>query len=307
MGRFTIVSDCVKVNGKTSFYDYLEMKEGVCILTLHKQDIVVLKEYRYPIRTWQKEFPGGLIDPGETPEKAAERELQEETGYHAEKLINLGAFYVRRDMEKLEKINRYRELNKKVEYGKIVCAGSSLMENFPIEKLARDAGCEKIIYNRGVSGFVSEELLENIEVCILDLKPGRLFINIGTNDLSDPTKTIDDLMENYEKIITLIETALPGTEIYLMAYYPINYEAATEEMKACLRIRTNDKINEANYRVKQLAQKHGERYIDVNRKLKDEENRLKGEFTIEGLHINGQGYKAMLPDFLAYVCEPGWK
>lgn len=100
---------------------------------------------------------------------------------------------------------------------------------------------------------------------------------------------------------------MPETEIYLMAYYPVNYEAATEEMKECLKIRNNSRLNEANQRVRQLAQKHGERYINVNRMLTDEAGRLKAEFTIEGLHINEQGYRAMFPDFLKYVYEPGWK
>lgn len=40
------------------------------------ENIITLKEYRYPIRLWQTELPGGLIDPGETAEQVAVRELQ---------------------------------------------------------------------------------------------------------------------------------------------------------------------------------------------------------------------------------------
>ncbi len=93
LGRFTVVSDRVKVNGKICPYDYLEIKEGVCVLPIHENHIVTLRQYRYPVRSWQREFPGGFIDPGETPEGAAKRELFEETGYLVKKLIPLGAFY----------------------------------------------------------------------------------------------------------------------------------------------------------------------------------------------------------------------
>ncbi|MBS6196684.1 MAG: lysophospholipase [Clostridiales bacterium] len=209
-------------------------------------------------------------------------------------------------MEKWEKIEMYKQMNQKAEPGKIVCAGSSLMEMFPIEKLLKETGCGEIIYNRGISGFVTEELLDAIDVCILDLKPSRLFLNIGTNDLNDPQMTPEKLMKNYEKILNIVEHALPRTEIYLMAYYPVNYEAATEEMKQCLRVRTNEKINQANEKVKKLAEKHGGRYIDINQNLKDEEGRLRAEFTTEGMHINEEGYRAVFPEFLRYVKEEVW-
>ena len=64
------------------------MKEGVCILPFHGDKVITLKEYRYPIRSWQRELLGGLIDLGETPEESAKRELLEETGYEAE-VLNL--------------------------------------------------------------------------------------------------------------------------------------------------------------------------------------------------------------------------
>lgn len=82
-------------------------------------------------------------------------------------------------MTKEEKIKRFERLNKEVVPGQIVCAGSSLMEMFPVEELVREKQIHMTIYNRGVGGFITDELLENIDTCILDLKPSKLFINIG--------------------------------------------------------------------------------------------------------------------------------
>lgn len=205
--------------------------------------------------------------------------------------------------DKEMKVERYREQNKSVQHGQTVFTGSSLMEMFPINKLLEEHGEETIIYNRGIGGFLTYELFDVIDVCVLDLKPSRVFINIGTNDLSWSNIPISDVIANYDKIITAIEQALPDVEIYLMAYYPVNYEAATEKMKECLKIRTNDKINTANIEVEKLAQRHGQKYIDINAKLKDNLGRLRAEFTIEGMHINEDGYRAIYEDIMAYVRE----
>lgn len=205
--------------------------------------------------------------------------------------------------DKERKLENYREKNKEAVYGQVVFAGSSLMEMFPINKLLEEHGDDTIIYNRGIGGYVTNELLQVTDVCITDLKPKKVFLNIGTNDLSNPQIPISQMIENYDTILCKIEEALPQTVIYLMAYYPVNYEAAAEEMKECLKIRTNEKIERANEEVKKLAQKHGQHYIDVNKNLKDEQGRLKAEYTIEGMHIKEEGYAAIYDDVMRYVKE----
>lgn len=205
--------------------------------------------------------------------------------------------------DKEKKIMRYREENKTVRYGQTVFTGSSLMEMFPINKLLKEHGDNSIIYNRGIGGFVSRELLEAIDVCATDLRPSKIFINIGTNDLSDSSIPVSELMENYDRIISEIEARLSDTTVYLMAYYPVNPEAADDSMKECLKIRNNEKIRLASAEVKELALKHGQRFIDINKNLMDGQGRLKKEYTIEGLHINEDGYRAVYDDIMAYVKE----
>lgn len=209
-------------------------------------------------------------------------------------------------MTKDERVAYYKELNQKVIPGQIVCAGSSLMELFPVEKFIQEAEMDVTLYNRGICGYVTEELLEHIDTCILDLQPARLFVNIGTNDLSNPGETIEQMIANYDRILSIVQEKFPQVELYMMAYYPINYEAASEELKPCLRVRTNERISEANEAVKVLAQKHHARYIDLNAPLKDANGSLKAEYTTEGMHITEDGYRSIFPEFMKYATEPKW-
>ena len=207
-------------------------------------------------------------------------------------------------LEKEQMVKDFHVWNKDAIKGQTVFTGSSLMEMFPIEKWVKKLGPNApIVYNRGVGGYRTTDLLPILDACVFELKPRKVFINIGTNDLSDGNIPLEAVMSNYDRIITQIEEKLPGVIIYMMAYYPINYEAATEEMKPCLLVRTNEKINRANELVAQLAAKHGQKYINVNAPLMDEQGRLKAQYTIEGMHIKPEGYRAIFKDIMAYVME----
>ncbi len=57
-----------------------------------EKEILMVRQYRYALGRETLEIPAGKVDPGETPEDCAARELQEETGYRAESLERIYAY-----------------------------------------------------------------------------------------------------------------------------------------------------------------------------------------------------------------------
>ena len=90
------------------------------------------------------------------------------------------------DAGKIDRVMRFRYLNEFVKPGQILFAGSSLMEQFPIQEFIADFDLPLTIYNRGVGGFTTSEMLACMQDCVYALRPAYIFINIGTNDLNDP-------------------------------------------------------------------------------------------------------------------------
>lgn len=82
-------------NGNTSSREYIKHTGAVCIIPVTDENEVVLeRQYRYAVREELIEIPAGKLDsPDEDHEKAALRELREETGYTPSELIDLGMYY----------------------------------------------------------------------------------------------------------------------------------------------------------------------------------------------------------------------
>ena len=71
-------------DGKTATREHIYHPGAVAILpVLDSGDIIMERQYRYPLSRDFIELPAGKIDPGEAPLDTAKRELREETGYSA--------------------------------------------------------------------------------------------------------------------------------------------------------------------------------------------------------------------------------
>ncbi|MCR4695075.1 MAG: lysophospholipase [Pseudobutyrivibrio sp.] len=205
--------------------------------------------------------------------------------------------------EKANKVERFRHLNQYAKKGQILFTGSSLMEQFPINEILLNNGMNLTIYNRGIGGYVIPEMLNAMEEQIFGLMPSKIFINIGTNDISNPKETKEMLMSDYRKVLTQIKERLPQTVVYLMAYYPVCEKvAAKQDWDALTPVRLRmERLEEANKAVEELAREFGYNYIDVNEGLTDESGQTKEEFSIDGIHMWSDAYEIVFNNMKKYL------
>jgi len=83
-----------KPSGKKATREVVE--HGACIAAVVLDDqhnVLLVRQFRYPVGRFLLEIPAGGIDDGEEPQDCVRRELQEEIGYLPKKIDKLGGFY----------------------------------------------------------------------------------------------------------------------------------------------------------------------------------------------------------------------
>jgi len=80
--------------GRITTREIVDRADTVSVLAIDESNRVLLvRQWRYAVGLETLEIPAGSIDPGETPEEAARRELREETGYDCQTLVQLNSYY----------------------------------------------------------------------------------------------------------------------------------------------------------------------------------------------------------------------
>lgn len=95
-GYSTVRRDTLRMpDGTTAVREYLEHDDAVAMVPVMSDgSVLLLKQYRHPLRRYLLEIPAGKLDEvGEPREDAALRELVEEVGYTAARLDELTRFH----------------------------------------------------------------------------------------------------------------------------------------------------------------------------------------------------------------------
>ena len=87
--------ECRSPEGKMRTFSVIDCRDWVNIIPVidspEGRQFLMVHQWRYGSGELSVEFPGGIIEEGETPEAGAARELQEETAYKAGRMVKLGA------------------------------------------------------------------------------------------------------------------------------------------------------------------------------------------------------------------------
>ncbi|MEG1528363.1 MAG: GDSL-type esterase/lipase family protein [Clostridia bacterium] len=196
----------------------------------------------------------------------------------------------------VNRANSYNLINKSAKKGEIVFFGDSLTDFFPLQEFID----VPTIYNRGIAGNTTANLLARLDN-VIGLQPSKLFLQIGTNDLSQGKKPAF-IVANIKKIVDQIKLACPNIKVYVISTYPIRRRKNLWAHIVC-GLRTINKLQKINALLEKLCKEEGLSYINMWDTLCDEKNICKKEYTVEGLHITILGYCAITQVLRPYIEE----
>ena len=189
-----------------------------------------------------------------------------------------------------QKVAMYRSLNVDSVPNGTVFVGDSITQDYNVYEFFKG----KNVYNRGIGGDTSEGVLNRLDESVFSLKPKAVFLLIGTNDLVSPQFSLEKTMSNIQAIIKNLQAFDSSLKIHLLSILPVNrtIDATT------VGLRNNSLIDKLNQQLKDLKAVH---FIDLYPSLLDANKNLSEKYTIEGLHLNAEGYRVITESLRKFV------
>ncbi len=210
-----------------------------------------------------------------------------------EKLNQMFNCWMIGDLER--KVNNFKALNKTVKADGILFVGDSITEGYPLAEMYEcDLGP---MYNRGISGITSGEILDNIQHQILDVKAKTVVLLVGTNDI-ERAPSVKEVAPNIKKMCEMTIEDNPEVRIFVEAVYPVNKD---QKFGGVVQSRTNEIINQINMEIVEAIKDMKQvTLIDLNDTL-SKDNQLNEAYTYDGLHLSIDGYRLVTSKILEYI------
>ena len=199
-----------------------------------------------------------------------------------------------KEQEKFQ--TKYRELNQiSVLEPDIIFIGDSIVEYYPLQELF---GTAKTIVNRGIRGYQTRLLLENLDAHLYGDAVDQIVLLIGTNDIGKDVP-VNEALDNLERVIQSIARDYPLSQIKLLSILPVN---EGEKYKQTVYIRTNEKIREWNQAYEALTSAYMQgAFVPVYDSVIDSKGQLQSTYTTDGLHLSVAGYQALSEALKEYL------
>lgn len=151
------------------------------------------------------------------------------------------------------------------------------------------------VHNRGISGDITFGVLERLDE-VTGGKPAKVFILIGINDIS---RNIPDsiIARNYRRIVQRIRQESPDTQIYFQTLLPVNNEFTQFKN----HYNKDEHILWLNEQIRALGKQEHIQVIDLHPHFLNEEKKLDSSYTLDGLHLNAEGYKVWAKILTPYL------
>ena len=143
--------------------------------------------------------------------------------------------------------------------------------------------------NRGISGQTSEQFLLRFRSDVINLRPYKVIINVGTNDIAENTRPYNEDY-TFGNIVSMVELARANKiKVVLSSVLPAAGFSWRKDMKDA-----PVKIEALNARIKAYAQKEKLPYIDYYTPMVYGDKReLNPAYTYDGVHPTAAGYEVM--------------
>ncbi len=111
----------------------------------------------------------------------------------------------------------YKELNTVAHRGGTVLFGSTFTAKLHMEELAQNYAMERHMYNRSIEGLSVFEATDYLDVCLSELSPSEIFVNLGEHDLEFTSHTLEEVMAQYEWVLYKMHTRAKEAKIHILS------------------------------------------------------------------------------------------
>lgn len=178
---------------------------------------------------------------------------------------------------------------------RVVLMGASNVERWDVSKTFPAGN----YINRGIEGQGSAQMLLRFYQDVVTLSPRVVVIFPGINDLGGAHGAVPllDIQQNLAAMAQLAKAN--NIRVVFASLFPIDPNGSHPYTKTL----TADQIRQLNRWMFEFAKDHGDTYADLWSPLGDPKYNLMAQYSLDGVHINEEGYKLIAPVLEKRVAE----